>query len=83
MSQQEVNKSGQSVKGICDLFDEVMTSHNIKTDAQLSFFLHVAPPVISKQRTGSLPVGDSMVLKLHERGGLSVKHIRKELEVKK
>jgi hypothetical protein len=79
----ELNKAKQSTVAIDRLFDEVMTSNNLKNDAALSYFLHVAPPVISKMRNGSLPLGDSMVLKLHELGGLSVRHIRKALEVTK
>jgi hypothetical protein len=76
---QNPNKANQNVAAINDLFKEVMDSHHIKNDAQLAFFLRVAPPVISKQRNGSLVVGDSMVLKLHELGGLPVKYIRRAL----
>jgi len=70
----------QNVEGINRMFDEVMTAHGINSDAKLSYLLRVAPPVISKQRAGKLPVGPAMILSLHEHGGLSVKRIRRELE---
>jgi hypothetical protein len=71
----------QNVDGINDLFDAVKNDHEIKSDAQLAFFLRVAPPVISKMRSGVIPLGDSMVLKLHEHGGLTVARIRRELKL--
>lgn len=72
----------QDIAGIVRMFDEVKAAHNLRSDAQLAFFLRVAPPVISKHRNGDLPVGDSMVLKLHEYGGLTVARIRRELAPK-
>lgn len=76
------NEVTQNLEGIGRMFDEVKSAHNLRSDAQLAFFLRVAPPVISKQRNGDLPVGDSMVLKLHEHGGLTVARIRRELALK-
>lgn len=78
----ESNKPAQNVEGVNRLFDQVMDDHRIKNDAHLAFFLHVAPPVISKHRKGILEVGPSMILKLHEHGRLSVAFIRRELETK-
>jgi len=72
--------NGQNVQGINKIFDEVIQRHNIKNDSQLSYFLLVAPPIISKHRHGHLPIGDSMILRLHERGGLPVAYIRKLLK---
>lgn len=70
----------QNIEGINRLFDEVMASHKLPSDAKLSYLLEVAPPVISKQRAGKLLVGPAMILSLHERGGLPVKYIRKLLQ---
>lgn len=58
------------------LLDRVMASQNLKNDAALSRALGVAPPVVSKLRNGVLPVGPSLVLKIHERFGMAVKEIR-------
>lgn len=71
----------QNQEGINRMFDEVRYAYNLRSDAKLAFFLRVAPPVISKHRNGDLPVGDSMVLKLHEYGGLTVARIRRELKL--
>ena len=38
--------------------------HNLKNDAALAHKLGVAPPVISKVRNGSLPIGDSLLIKI-------------------
>lgn len=78
----DIKEVKQNIEGIRRMFDEVRAAHNLRSDAQLAFFLKVAPPVISKQRSGDLPVGDSMVLKLHEHGGLTVARIRRELAPK-
>lgn len=47
-----------------------------KNDAQLSRALDVAPPVASKIRHARLPVGASMVVKLHETTGMAVAEIK-------
>jgi hypothetical protein len=73
----------QNIEGINSLFDEVRNIHNLSSDAKLARFLDVAPPVISKQRKGTLTLGPSMILSLHERGHMSVSYIRKALEVTK
>jgi plasmid maintenance system antidote protein VapI len=65
--------------GAGNLFDELMRTQNLKNDAALSRALEVQPPVISKMRHGHLPVGDSMILRLHEKFGIAVKTIREWL----
>ena len=83
MAYKDLNNTGQDVTGINRIFNEVSDLNGIKNDAALSYFLHIAPPVISKMRNGKLPMGDSMILRLHEIGGMDVAHIRAELAVKK
>lgn len=73
----------QNTNGINMLFDDVMELHKLSSDAKLSRFLNVAPPVISKMRRGTLTLGPSMILSLHERAGFPVAYIRKALEVTK
>lgn len=51
----------------------------LKNDAALSRTLKVAPPVISKLRHGTLPVGASIILSLHENIGMAVAEIRRIL----
>lgn len=61
------------------LLDDVSFEFKIKNDAHLSRELQVAPPVVSKIRNGTLPIGANMILRLHERFGLPVKKIRAAL----
>lgn len=58
------------------LMDAVMAQHALINDAALARKLGVAPPVISKIRRYGMPVGASMILKLHEICGVPVAEIR-------
>lgn len=58
------------------LFDEVIKQLKLRNDAQLARMLEVAPPVISKMRHKRLPVGASMIIRIHECTLLSVREIR-------
>jgi plasmid maintenance system antidote protein VapI len=49
---------------------------NLKNDAALSRALEVAPPVISKIRHRRLPVGASLLIRMHEVCDLSIKDLR-------
>lgn len=49
---------------------------NLKNDAALSRALEVAPPVISKIRHRRLPVGASLLIRMHEVCHLSIKDLR-------
>src|SRR3569623_2031542 len=48
----------------------------LKNDAALSRSLEVAPPVISKIRHRKLPVGASLLIRMHEVSDLSIKELR-------
>src|SRR6058998_4332441 len=49
---------------------------NLKNDAALSRALEVAPPVISKIRHHRLPVGASLLIRMHEVSDLSIRDLR-------
>jgi plasmid maintenance system antidote protein VapI len=49
---------------------------NLKNDASLSRVLEVAPPVISKIRRGRMPVGPTMLIRMHEVSDISIKDLR-------
>lgn len=51
----------------------------MKNDAALSRTLEVAPPVISKIRHRRLPVGASMLIRMHEVTDMSVAELRELL----
>lgn len=48
----------------------------LKTDRALAARCHITPPAISKMRTGSLPIGASMLLRLHDETGISLDKLR-------
>ena len=58
------------------MLDVVLQEQNLKNDAALARALNVAPPVISKIRNGVLPLGSSMLVKLHEYTGLTTLKIK-------
>jgi plasmid maintenance system antidote protein VapI len=58
------------------LLDVLIERLNLKNDAALCRALEVAPPVISKIRHRTLPVGASMLIRMHEVSGLSVRELR-------
>ncbi|MGI4847888.1 MAG: hypothetical protein ACRYGK_07095 [Janthinobacterium lividum] len=58
------------------LLDILIEKLNLKNDAALSRALEVAPPVISKIRHRRLPVGASMLIRMHEVSTMSVRELR-------
>ena len=58
------------------LLDTLITTLRLKNDARLAAALEVAPPVISKIRHGRLPVGASMLIRMHEVSDLSIRDLR-------
>jgi hypothetical protein len=59
-----------------NLLDTLIKHLQIKNDAALSRVLEVAPPVISKIRHRRLPVGASLLIRMHEVTGMSIKELR-------
>jgi hypothetical protein len=58
------------------LLDTLRERMQLKNDAALSRALEVAPPVISKIRHRALPVGASMLIRMHEVTDLSISELR-------
>ena len=59
-----------------NLLDTLIDKLNLKNDAALSRALEVAPPVISKIRHRRLPVGASLLIRMHEVSDLSIRELR-------
>ena len=59
-----------------NLLDALIEKMGLKNDAALSRTLEVAPPVISKIRHRRLPVGASLLIRMHEVSALSIKDLR-------
>lgn len=59
-----------------NLLDSLIQKLNLKNDAALSRALEVAAPVISKIRHRRLPVGASMLIRMHEISDISITDLR-------
>lgn len=58
------------------LLNFIIVKQNLKNDAALARALEVAPPVISKIRHRRLPVGASLLIRMHEMTDLSIRELR-------
>jgi hypothetical protein len=58
------------------LLDCLISKLNLKNDAALARALEVAAPVISKIRHRRLPVGASMLIRMHEISEMSIAELR-------
>lgn len=59
-----------------NLLDSLIKQLSLKNDAALARALEVAPPVISKIRHKRLPVGASLLIRMHEVSDLSIMDLR-------
>jgi len=58
------------------LLDSLIERFHLKNDAALSRALEVTPPVISKIRHNKLPIGASLLIRMHEFSELSISELR-------
>jgi hypothetical protein len=58
------------------LFDVVMARRKLKNDAALAIELGVPAPTVSKIRSHAMPVGPTMLIRVHDVSGLSLNQIR-------
>ena len=63
-----------------NLLDALLDRMQLKTDAALAEALGVARPFISKIRHRKLPVGPTMLMRMHEASGLSIQALRQLME---
>lgn len=59
-----------------NLLKTVIGKLHLKNDAALSRALEVAPPMISKIRHRRIPVGASLLIRMHEVTSLSIEDLR-------
>ena len=81
MAQQHHALSSQESYNPNHLLDILLGKMQLKNDAALSRMLEVAPPVISKIRHQTLPIGATLLLRMHEESEFSIRELR-ELMVK-
>jgi hypothetical protein len=58
------------------LLDTILTENGLKNDAALGRVIGVPAPVLSKVRNGILPVGATLIIRLHESFPIEVKRIK-------
>ncbi|MGO4477498.1 hypothetical protein AB4Z32_14715 [Massilia sp. 2TAF26] len=58
------------------VLDAIIGKLRLKNDAALSRVLEVAPPVISKIRHNTLPIGATILLRMHEVSDYSIRELR-------
>lgn len=58
------------------LLDTIIERYGVKNDAALSRMLETAPPVLSKVRHRHLPVGPSLVIRIHETFDMPIRDIQ-------
>ena len=59
-----------------NLLDSLIEKLHLKNDAALSRALEVAPPVISKIRHRTLPIGATILLRMHEVSEFSIRELK-------
>ena len=58
------------------LFDCLLTLKKMRSDAALSRFLKVTPPVISKIRSGQVNISPNLLLKIHDAYNIPINELR-------
>lgn len=61
------------------LLDTLIKDLHLKNDAALCRTLQIGPPLISKIRHGRLPVSASILIRMHETTGRSIRELRQVL----
>lgn len=73
MNHPQIKQDEYNPNHLLDILQERLA---VKNDAALCRVLEVAPPVISKIRHHRLPVGASMLIRMHEVSNLSIRELR-------
>lgn len=79
MTQTPIHSPSQALTdpaGNGQLLDAVMAKLGLKNDAALAIALEVAPPVISKIRHGRLPVGATILIRMHELTDIAIRELK-------
>lgn len=58
------------------LLNAVMVKLGLKNDTALAIALEVAPPVISKIRHGRLPIGATILIRMHEVTDIAIRELK-------
>lgn len=61
------------------VFNHVMAKLSLKNDVALSGVIGISTPTISKIRHGNQKMSDGVLLKMHEKTGISIAELRAKL----
>jgi hypothetical protein len=61
------------------LLDAIIFQLGIRNDAGLSRRLELAPPVVSKIRNKHIPIGPTLLIRIHEETGWTIRDIRSKM----
>lgn len=62
-----------------NLFDFICMRYGAKTDVQLAMLLGVGNPLICKMRRRVLPVSGSLLIRIHEITGISIRELKETM----
>ena len=65
-----------NLDGANTLLNVLIAHFKLKNDAALSRALEVPPPVISKIRHRKLSIGPSLLIRMHEESGMSIRDLK-------
>lgn len=67
------------MKTQADLLDLLIDKMQLNNDAALARTLDTSPGAISKIRSATLPVGPSILVRMHEASGLTIAQLREAM----
>ena len=73
-------ETAKTTENVNALLDAIINRQKLKNDAQLCRLLEIQPPVISKLRHGHLPIGASLLIRIHEETGMSIRELKDYLQ---
>jgi len=76
LMEKEKNINAQAMYGANQLLNALRNKLQLKNDVALSQKLRVAPPIISKIRHGNLPIGATLLIRMNEASGLTIRELR-------
>ena len=71
----------EQIQKVNDLLDLVIEKLGLKNDAALSRALGVAPPVVSKTRSGDLGATPTLLVRIHDASGMPFTDMREKLGI--
>lgn len=71
----------EQIEKIDNLMDLLIDKMKLKNDAALARALGVAPPVVSKTRSGSVGMSTTMLVRMSDASGLTINYLREQVGI--